>query len=304
MRTLRGLAGAGVALLWVIVSPLPGTAQIKAPIFEPGETKAPVVKEAKFAGDFKHGNRLVITRKDDTKVVGTLVRVDRKGKRLFLRTEPGEPPVAVPNDEVKMAEKIMVRAAVGGAEAEKTDNQPEIHIMVIRDGTESRVHYFAPTVSPGEKSSLAQLEAAENEMARLQNLAGLNAQYVTEERALQARRRQAQEAYYQAQQVLYINAVTPWFQPYAEGYAGYYPYYPLGGYAGYSSLGSSYGTASINPPDAGNEGVFKANFGVTLAKSASPEAIAKARENLAQAQRNAVYEDGHIVAVAYEEPKK
>jgi hypothetical protein len=32
--------------------------------------------------------------------------------------------------------------------------------------------------------------------------------------------------------------------------------------------------------------------------------LAKARENLARAQRNAVYEDGHLVAVLTDEPKK
>jgi hypothetical protein len=73
-----------------------------------------------------------------SRVVGTLVRVDRKGQRLFLGTQPGEPPVAVPNDEVKKAEVVMKPAAPGGAAAERPENRPEIHRMDIRQGTDSR----------------------------------------------------------------------------------------------------------------------------------------------------------------------
>jgi len=272
---------------------MPGVAQIKAPIFEPEKTKAPLVKEATEADDFKHGNRLVITKKDDTQIVGTLVRVDRKGKRFFLRTEPGEPPVAVQNDEVKKAEKIMVRGAAGGSAAEQSDNRPEIHRMVIFQGTDIRVHYFATTLSPVERTNLAQIEAAENELARLQDLASLNAQYVRDERALQTRRRHAQEAYFQAQEALYSLAVNPWFLylPYTVGYwACSGSYFPLGSY---------YGIPPISPPEMANEGVLKAALATTLVRSASPEVLAKARENLALAQRNAVYEDGRIVAVLY-----
>src|SRR5262249_4243055 len=54
------------------------------------------------------------------------------------------------------------------------------------------------------------------------------------------------------------------------------------------------------PPDMGNEVVFKAALAAALAKGPNPEVLANARENLARAQRNAVYEDGHPVAVLYE----
>jgi hypothetical protein len=272
-------------------------AQIKAGRFEPDASNAPLVKEANHADDFKHGNRLVISKNDGSRVVGTLVRVDRKNKRLFLRTEPGEPPVAVQNDEVKKAEKIMIRPVVGGSEAEKADNQPEIHRMVIYQGAGSSVHYFGPSLSLGEKTNLAQLEIAENEMAGLQALAVLNGQYVQDERALEAQRRQAQETYYQAQGSLYRVAVAGGFNYSGWGYPGYYS---LGAYYGGGGSTSTY----ITPPDTANEGVFKTTFATTLANSVSPEAIAKARQNLALAQRNAVYEDGRMVAVLYEEPRK
>jgi hypothetical protein len=272
-------------------------AQIKGGLFEPDESNPPMVKEASHADDFKHGNRLVITRKDGSRVAGTLVRVDRKGKRLFLRTEPGEPPVAVQNDDVKKAEKIMVRPAGGGSQAEKTDNQPEIHRMIIRQGTDFSVHYFAPNVSHGERTSLAQLEAAENELSNLQALSSLNGEYVQNERALQVRRRQVQETYLLAQDAMYRLAVASWVPPYLVNYPGYY--FGMGGYNG-AGLGST----SISPPETGNEGALQTTFATTLAKGASSEAIARARENLAVAQRNAVYEDGRIVAVVYEEPKK
>jgi hypothetical protein len=290
-----------VALVGTIVCPTPGAAQVKAPIFGPDQTKAASLKEATAAGDFKHGNRLVITKKDNTQIVGTLVRVDRQGKRLFLRTQPGEPPVAVPDDEVKKAEVVMKPAAPEGAAAERPENRPEIHRMDIRQGTDSRVRFFAPTLSPAEKATLDQIEAAETEMAPYQDPAGLMAQYLRNEQALDRVRQQAQEAYYRAQTGLYTVAANGGFNYYGGLGWGYAGYYGAGYYGGY---GGSFGLPFISPPDMGNEGVFKAALAANLAKGPNPEALAKARENLARAQRNAVYEDGHLVAVLTDEPKK
>jgi hypothetical protein len=293
---LQGSVAAAVALIGTLVAPLPGAAQVKAPIFEPEQTKALSLKEAKAAGDFKHGNRLVITRKDDAQMTGTLVRVDRKGKRLFLRTRPGEPPLAVANADVKKAEVVMIPAAGG---PEQPDNQPEIHCMDIRQGTVTLVHYFAPALSPGERTSLTLLEAAENEMAPAKAQAGLMAQYMQNEQAQERWRRIAQETYYRAQTSLYCQAVTyNGNLPSGGGYGfGYY-----GG--GYFPIGAYYGPPLITPPDMGNEGVFKSALAATLARGPRPEVIQKTSENLARAQRNAVYEDGQLVAVVYEEPKK
>jgi hypothetical protein len=149
-------------------------------------------------------------------------------------------------------------------------------------------------LSPAERSTLAQIEEAESEMAPYQDPAGLMAQYVRNEQALDMVRRQAQEAYYRAQTGLYSVAANGGFNYYGGlGWGGYY-----GGYGGY------FGLPAISAPDMGNEGVIKAALAASLVKGPNPEVLAKARENLARAQRNPVYEDGHLIAVLYDEPKK
>jgi hypothetical protein len=173
--------------------------------------------------------------------------------------------------------------------------------MDIRQGTHSRVHYFAPTLSPAERTTLAQIQAAESEMAPYEDTAGLMAQYVRNEQALDMVRRQAQEAYYRAQTGLYSVAANGGFNYYGGlgwGYAGYSGAGYYGGYGGY------FGLPAISAPDMGNEGVIKGALAASLAKGPNPEVLAKARENLARAQRNVVYEDGHLIAVLYDEPKK
>jgi len=69
------------------------SAQIKLPIFNEGSdnVKNVVFADAGEARDFQHGRLVRVTLKGEA-VRGTLVRVDGKSGRIFVRTQPGSPP--------------------------------------------------------------------------------------------------------------------------------------------------------------------------------------------------------------------
>lgn len=160
-------------------------AQTTLPVFEPqrdgGQPQKVTFEDAKKSADFRHGALLRVTLNDDSKVEGTLVRVDRKTTRIFLRTEPGAAPKGISQKEIKKVEKA-VRAG-------KSVVAPEIQQMAIRNGAARSVRYFGgSSLSPDEKRGLSELEDAENEFVRLDQLHGLRNEIVDTEVAIQAER--------------------------------------------------------------------------------------------------------------------
>src|SRR5215831_8716796 len=63
-----------------------------------------------------------------------------------------------------------------------------VHRMEIYNGTTMSVKYFGDRVSPRDRSTLSELETAENEASFVANLADLKRQYVRDERTLEAQR--------------------------------------------------------------------------------------------------------------------
>src|SRR5262249_29566965 len=146
-------------------------------------------EEATEVGDFKHGQILMVTLNNDKKLVGTLVRVDKKNTRIFLRTDPGTLPVAIASKDVKRVDKALrkndIKPAKGGESENESIVQPEISSIIVYNGPYRSVTYISQVLSPGEKALLADLEAAERDVARLEQLLDMKTKFLEEEFALQ-----------------------------------------------------------------------------------------------------------------------
>src|SRR5262249_44617829 len=142
------------------------------------------------------------------------------------------------------------------------------------------VHYFAPGLSPGEQSSLRNLERAENDIAVADALQAVRRQYVTSELVLEPYRRGAQQGQFSASTVNSYSSYVGWFAPsrfaypYAVPYAYPYGYTGFGDpyFAGYAGLGSP----SLAAPSMGDEGVLKNEMVKAMASQMTPESLAAA----------------------------
>jgi hypothetical protein len=167
--------------------------------------------------------------------------------------------------------------------------------MEIYNGPTREVRYYA--ASPGERSTLSDLERAENELGYVKNLEALKRQYVNSERILEPQRRYVQEQ-------LYGTSISfGWYNSLA-GY-GYgtdfgrpgsvYPYvfpYNYGGYSypGFSGYLGGFSTSVTRnlAYGMGDEGRFKdAMVQVIAQQAASPEYMAQAYRNYAAALNTA-----------------
>jgi len=332
MRRLHPLATvvALAASAWLTAGPAQG--QIKLPIYDPDESPA-TAKGVSFEPatqkiDFKHGTLLRVTTKDNRVVRGTLVRVDKPGQKLYIRTEPGTTPVPVAFNDIK-TEGDQAKVERGMVEVAKKPEpgspvklveyvrervvQPEIYALTLEEGPARSSFYSSNVLSPGERTALAELSQAEREVARLEVLAMIRAaENGTENAMVMERLRTQQLLNLGLAQQIYFS--FPYSYGYTYGYnAGGFgfgssaatiaagPFYgrygALGGGSWYMpdySMGAATAAAGTptTPQKSGTE---------TLALS---EALAKARARLNAAQANAVIEDGKVIAVVYEKPSE
>jgi len=314
------------AFAWLSAGPALG--QIKLPIYDPDESpataKGVTFEPATQKIDFKHGTLLRVTLKNNNVVRGTLVRVDKKGEKLYIRTEPGTTPVAVSFNEIKTegdqakVERGMVEVAKKPAPgspvklveyARERVVQPEIYALTLEEGPARSSFYTSAVLSPQEKAALAELSQAEREVARLEVLAMIRAAETGTENAMMTERLRTQQLLNAglAQQIYYT---FPYNYNFSNGYG-----FGFGSSAAQIAAGPfGYGRSGLytggwNMPDysigaataaAGTAGAPQQKSGAeTLALS---EALAKARERLNFAQTRAVIEDGQVVAVVYEKP--
>src|SRR5262245_61237598 len=177
------LATLAVSLLALASLPSLSFAQGTLPVFDPQDSQAQKLtyEEAKKAADFRHGALLRVTLNDDSKVEGTLVRVDRKATRIYVRTEPGAAPKAISQKEIKSVEK-----AVRDGENVVA---PEIRQVDIYSGPARSVHYsVGSALTAAERKALQELEDAENEFARLDVLHARRGDVVDTEMSIQNER--------------------------------------------------------------------------------------------------------------------
>jgi len=302
-----------LALAWLTAGPALG--QIKLPIYDPDDTQGPVkgvtFSPATERTDFKHGTLLRVTLKDNRVVRGTLVRADKKTDRLYIRTEPGMLPTAVSINDIK-ADGDQAKVEKGLVEVAKKPEpgstikpvgftrervvQPEIFTTTVEQGPFRSSYYTSTVLSPQEKSALTELSQAEREVARLEVQGMIRAQETANENAMMTERLRTQELLNLglAQQLYY--SFPPWY-----GYGNGYGYGPFGGWM----YGRGFG---LSVPDFTTGAAVAASGPVATpprpAQDPLAEALTKARERLSSAQARAIYEDGQVIAVAYEPKEK
>jgi hypothetical protein len=182
----------------------------------------------------------------------------------------------------------------------------DVHQMTILNGANRTVHYFANgNVSPGDSTTLKDLERAENELSYAQNLEALKREYVHSERILEKERRYVQQMLYGRS----VSSSAPNPFAFSTGFGGRfglvgngYPFgfpYNYGGY-GYGGFGAMIGGGSVSETDnlaygTGYEGPIKEAVAQTISRQATPEYTAAVYRNygaaLARAANTPVLRD-------------
>jgi hypothetical protein len=174
--------------------------------------------------------------------------------------------------------------------------QPGVYRMEIFSGPNRTVRYFGTGVSPGEDTSLRELERTENELTYARELLAVKKAYAESERLLEPHRREVQQQLYGISTTqtsfggfgfpggLY-GGLGAFGRNYGFANAGY-PYLaaaPGYAYAGYGSylypaagglFGTLGGTSTVTRSLAngvGSEGAVKDAMAITMARQATPE---------------------------------
>jgi hypothetical protein len=320
-RTLPfGLAG----LLGMAFLAVPGARAQEKPAVLPHPSGGEEEVAKPWKGDLRPGHRYALKLKDDRTVKGMLVRGE--GGNWFVRTAPGRRPRAIAKNDIDRAD-VLVPPITQVKNVEDLPPAYEIHRVEIEAGPERTVRYVGPDLSPEERARLRELEAAENEVARVQGVADLRVQVLNAARDLEASRAQAMKQFFNYSMhtslgffpATVITFPQPNYAGWSYGGLGYYggigyPYYmgalpaygtgvaTVGGFrwrAGWETL------PAVSPAAAGSEpGALLAALAPSLLKDASPKSLAEAENALARARRLAVFEDGRIIAVRLDEPEK
>jgi hypothetical protein len=245
----------------------------------------PKIKQPAADEVLKHGMRLVINLTDKTSVSGTVVWADNSADYLLLRTAPGAAPKKILGKNIADITRIRLTSDSGDA----LPDEPEIHQVSVTNGSQKTVRYFAPALSPAERAKLTDMEAAENETARVENVLALTIQALREE----VRVAREQTIALDRQNSL-LRTQLYWLSggPY---YGGYYPA-PYGGYYPIASNGYTGATGGSAPSTRLLETAMTKEIALT-------KELAKLQRNNGQLQSAGLFEDGRLVAVLVETPK-
>ena len=156
--------------------------------------------------------------------------------------------------------------------------EPEITKQVIINGTQHSVSYYAGALSPAERAVLDQLQRAENDLFALNYLENQRDAALAQESSLQDERLRS------------IRLVNDTMRN--ENYTNY-PYPPATLFtAGLLLPGQRKGVITILPqPIPPVVGI------IDRLPQVNPQAVAKARDDVARLRSQLVYEDGRLVAV-------
>jgi hypothetical protein len=165
----------------------------------------------------------------------------------------------------------------------KRYDRGRVHQMEVFDGSRRTVRYFGNNISPGDSSTLRELERAENEVAYLNDLQSLKTQYVISERLMETYRRLVQRDLYGKEMTTSNYGTVYTGGGYGFGYpsSGAWNYgYGWGNYGGMSAVGGSSSTTTLGlASGVGYEGSIKDAMAQVLAQQSSPEYVARIERN-------------------------
>jgi hypothetical protein len=191
----------------------------------------------------------------------------------------------------------------------------KVNRMEINNGLTQTVRYHGQSLSPGEESTLREMERAENEMLYVRNLEELKKQYVIGERIEETNRRYVQHLLYGQN---FFQSYGPWgfVGPVNATFGGFGGFgvggFPYGAYAAYGNNlysggigfggygGSAYGTSRTLAVGVGDEGRLKTAMSPVIASQATPEYAAAALQ--AYDQVSARMADSPVLAKALPNP--
>ncbi len=206
-------------------------------------------QDARDRADLKHGTLVALQLNDGTKVLGHVVRFDDKANKLFIRTKAGHAAVAYGENDIKKLAKAtrqvdansVVSIGYAGDEWRDLGNglqenangvvrirpktwnmpikpaalnrqdenrikpaidesntvtrnvvEPEIIKQVGYNGSQRSVVYISNTISPGEREVLEQLQKAENDLMALSYQQELREAAIAQEMSLGQQRLRTQ----------------------------------------------------------------------------------------------------------------
>src|SRR5262249_11722930 len=170
--------------------------------------------------------------------------------------------------------------------AVKQEGPGGVHRMEIYNGPTRSIEYIYGGLSPSEESAVREMQRAANEALLADDLLALRRQYVSSERALEARRREVQTLVYGS-----ASEASNTFPASSGGWGGWggwggYPFlsaYPYG-YYGPTFSSSFSGSSSYSLANGvGDEGVIKTAMARTIAAQATPEYASQANMALQNA---------------------
>jgi hypothetical protein len=317
MRLRLILLVGGICAVWLAGWAVPAArAQVKPAV---GDDKGKVIPAVpRDEAEFQRGTNWTLTLKKaeagkSAVVSGRVVYDD--GKDVYLRPAPGRAPVRVSHAMIDFDRSAPIRAVTPKSPWVKSSPEwakrsYEIHKVEIDEGSRRVVRYItAPYLSQSEKNRLAELEAAENEVSRIEAANSFSTQLIVQQRDVEQARARAQELYYN-----YAGLTALGFFPdafvntptYNYLYDEISPLYWGRGPAGLPGFGRrpfAYASWAVTLPAA--PPVWGAVPETTLAtsltqaavKEVSPTALAAAEKRLTAARANAMYDGDTIVAV-------
>jgi hypothetical protein len=160
--------------------------------------------------------------------------------------------------------------------AVKQEGPGGVHRMEIFNGPTRTVEYIYSGLSPSEESSVREMQRAANEALLADDLLALRRQYVSSERALEARRREVQNLLY-GYNAEASNTFTASAGGWYGGLGGYpylsaYPYVSPNGYLP-ASYAASFSGSTMNS-------LIKTAMARTIAAQATPEYASQANQAL------------------------
>jgi hypothetical protein len=257
----------------------------------------PGVRPAFGEGGARPGEYVAVTRKDGQKMIGTLVWIDEKNNRLYLRPQPGQTPIAIARDDVNT---VAVQPRDNGIRTASTAYTTgyEIHSLEIFNGPNRSFHYFDRTLSPDERARLAEIEKAADDVVRKRDIVdNLNeelrnqAQYGNQSTVVST----SGNGYGYGLMPFAFMPIN-YYTPYAYAFPYYSQYFPYAyGFAAYGGGAGPQNTTVVVQSPSGSS----ASPGELLkALHTAEEQLAQARSNYTAARNLAIFDgQGRVIAV-------